>query len=226
MKLRQCLMEIFQRLFDFYGPQNWWPGDSPLEISIGAILTQNTNWRNVESALDNLKQRDLLEINKLAEIDELELARLIRPAGYFNIKAKRVKSFVLWLKEMGGFDRLEKIDTGRLRDMLLQVPGIGYETADSILLYALERPVFVVDAYTRRVLERHGITNATKMGYEHLRSLFESNLPKDVRLFNEFHALFVRVGKERCHKKSPKCEGCPIAGVECHEVQVDTFRER
>jgi endonuclease-3 related protein len=208
------LMEIHDLLYDRYGPQQWWPGDSRFEIIVGAILTQNTNWLNVEKAIANLKTADCLDPAKLAEIETGRLAELIRPAGYYNIKAKRLKNFMDWLfadRFAGDLDVVAQMSADVLRGELLGVTGIGPETADSILLYAFEKPVFVVDAYTCRVMGRHGFLEP-EAGYEQIREFFESSLPTDVKLFNEYHALLVRTGKEYCRPK-PKCAGCPLESL-------------
>jgi len=204
------LLEIYQLLFDSFGPQHWWPGDTQFEIAVGAILTQNTNWANVEKAIANLKAADLLSAEKIHRLSHPQLAELIRPAGYFNVKAKRLTNFVTWLLNNyeGSLKNLESVDTTRLREELLNIKGVGRETADSILLYALGRPVFVVDAYTARITVRHGLIEP-EADYEQLRELFESNLTKDPELFNEYHALLVRAGKEFCRPKA-KCPGCPL----------------
>lgn len=206
----QHLNEIYQLLFERFGPQHWWPGDTQFEIIVGAILTQNTNWTNVEKAIANLKAADYLSPEKLYHLDVPRLAELIRPAGYFNIKAKRLKSFLNWLFENydGRLSNLESLDTWLLRDELLAINGVGRETADSILLYALDRPIFVVDAYTARVAVRHGLIEPGA-DYEQLRELFQLNLPEDVQLFNEYHALLVRVGNKFCRPKA-QCPGCPL----------------
>jgi endonuclease-3 related protein len=204
------LTEIYELLYDAFGPQHWWPGETQFEIIAGAILTQNTNWANVEKAISNLKSADLLAHHKIHQLDTSQLAELIRPAGYFNIKAKRLKNFLNWLFENydGELSNLESIDTERLRAELLSIKGVGLETADSILLYAFDRPIFVVDAYTARIACRHGLIGSDA-DYEQLRELFESNLPQDVRLFNEYHALLVRIGKEFCRPKA-RCAKCPL----------------
>ncbi len=208
--IREQLTQIYQLLFEHFGPQHWWPGDTQFEIITGAILTQNTNWSNVEKAIANLKSADLLSPEKLYHIDISQLAELIRPAGYYNIKASRLKNLINWLFENydGKLSNLEGLDTERLRVELLSVKGVGRETADSILLYALDRPVFVVDAYTARVAFRHGLIEPDA-DYEQLRELFQSNLPQDSQLFNEYHALLVRLGKEFCKPKA-KCNACPL----------------
>ena len=208
--ITEQLTEIYQLLFDRFGPQSWWPGETAFEIITGAILTQNTNWANVKKAIANLKSAHLLTPEKLCHLDVSKLAELIRPAGYYNIKAKRLKSFLSWLFRNydGQLANLENLDTDRLRAELLAVKGIGRETADSILLYAFGRLTFVVDAYTARVAVRHGLIEPDA-DYEQLRELFQSNLPQDSQLFNEYHALLVRLGKEFCRPKA-KCSHCPL----------------
>ena len=206
----ETLIEIYELLLEHFGPQHWWPGDSQFEVITGAILTQNTSWANVEKAIANLKSADHLTPEGLYHLDLSELAELIRPAGYFNIKAKRLKNFINWLFEkcQGALANLESMNTNQLRAELLAIKGIGPETADSILLYAFERPIFVVDAYTARIAIRHELIEPGA-DYEQLRELFQSNLAEDVQLFNEYHALLVRLGKEFCKPKA-KCLGCPL----------------
>jgi endonuclease-3 related protein len=206
----ETLSDIYQLLYDAFGPQHWWPGETLFEIVIGAILTQNTNWANVEKAIKNLKSAECLTPEALFRIDVSQLAELIRPAGYFNVKAKRLKNFINWLFDNydGEMSNLEFADTEQLRAELLNIKGVGRETADSILLYAFGRPVFVVDAYTARITLRHELIEPGA-DYEQLRELFESNLPQDVRLFNEYHALLVKAGKEFCRPKA-RCSGCPL----------------
>jgi len=205
------LYSVYMRLCRAFGPQNWWPGDTPFEIAVGAILTQNTNWTNVEKAIQNLKSKNALSAHALHHIQPGELAELIRPAGYFNIKAKRLKSFIEFLMNNynGSMKKMNQRDTVYLREELLSVHGVGRETADSIILYALDKPVFVIDAYTKRVLSRHGIMDY-KESYDTFQALFHDSLKKDVRLFNEYHALFVRVGKTFCKRQNPACEKCPL----------------
>jgi len=204
------LLDIYERLFRAFGPQHWWPGETPFEVAVGAILTQNTNWSNVERAIKNLKRHRALSAKKIYSMPIERLREIIRPAGYFNVKARRLKSFVGFLMEnyAGSLKNMSGIDTERLREELLGVHGIGQETADSILLYALGRAVFVIDAYTKRVLSRHGVL-AYEEPYYRFQRLFHDSLPNDVKLFNEYHALFVRVGKDFC-KKKPLCNGCPL----------------
>jgi endonuclease-3 related protein len=203
------LTDIYRRLFSTFGPQHWWPGDTRLEIAVGAILTQNTAWINVEKAIAVLKSQHLLSLGKLARLSPAGLAPLIRNSGFYNIKATRLAAFLAWLRSNGGFAGLRRIPTAELRTRLLACHGIGPETADSILLYALERPVFVVDTYTRRILSRYG-TIAGDEPYEHLRLLFESSLPHNPSLYNEYHALLVRLAKTHCRSK-PVCDSCPLA---------------
>ncbi len=205
------LHEIYKKLYQTFGPQHWWPGETPFEIAVGAILTQNTNWANVEKAIDNLKKHNTLSAKAIHEMSTKKLAEFIRPAGYYNIKAKRLKSFIDFLMNdyHGRMEKMKNEDMHSLRKKLFNINGIGPETADSILLYALEKPVFVIDAYTKRVLSRHDIMNYEK-SYDEFQELFHSSLKKDVKLFNEYHALFVRVGKTFCKKKKPLCELCPL----------------
>ncbi len=207
------LIQIYEVLYARFGPQDWWPGETTFEIIVGAILTQNTNWVNVEKAISNLKSGNCLAVDKLRNMDIGVLAELIRPAGYYNIKAKRLKNFIDHLCDNydGGLEELGEIELGTLRESLLSVNGIGRETADSILLYAFEKPVFVVDAYTCRVIFRHELME-NEADYEQVREFFEDNLPQDAKLFNEYHALLVRVGKEYCRPKA-RCQGCPLENL-------------
>ena len=222
MSAQETTTEIYRLLYDAFGPQHWWPGETRFEIITGAILTQNTSWTNVEKAIKNLKAADRLIPEKLHRLNHLQLAELIRPAGYYNVKAKRLKNFSDWLFENyhGDLAALERIDTQRLRAELLAIKGIGFETADSILLYAFERPVFVVDAYTARIAVRHGLLEPDA-DYEQLRYLFESNLPQNPQLYNEYHALLVRLGKDFCRPKA-KCTGCPLENLP-HSIDVEYF---
>ena len=208
--LAEQLQKIYELLYERFGPQSWWPGDTRFEIIIGAILTQNTNWGNVEKAIANLRQADKLEPTKMHTLEQDRLAELIRPAGYFNIKARRVKNFLDWLfsNYNGRLGDLEQLSTSQLREELLAVKGIGPETADSILLYAFDKEVFVVDAYTARIAARHGLVDGD-CDYHQLQDMFQSNLTADVKLFNEYHALIVRAGKEFCRPKA-RCDNCPL----------------
>jgi endonuclease III related protein len=206
----QTLKAFYDAMFTAYGPQHWWPAKSPTEVIIGAILTQNTAWRNVERAIANLAAAKALDWERLHEMDAEELAELIRPAGTYKVKAKRLKSFVEWLWERfdGDLKRMFGVSLHSLREELLGVSGIGRETADAILLYAGQMPSFVVDAYTARILFRHGLIDDSA-DYDEIKELFESNLSEDVQYFNEYHALLVQIGKLHCRPK-PKCEGCPL----------------
>lgn len=206
---------IYQKLYAYFGPQAWWPADSAFEVIVGAILTQNTNWQNVEKAIANLKNRGFLKADKLRVLPASKLALLIRPAGYFNIKARRLKNFMdfFFQSYSGDLAIMRLADTQKLRQELLSVNGIGEETADSILLYALNKPVFVVDAYTKRVLWRHRFSEA-KATYQEVQNFFMKNLKKEVKLFNEYHALIVRLGKEFCRKSNPRCTACPLKDIE------------
>jgi endonuclease-3 related protein len=216
----QKLQQIFELLFERFGAQDWWPGETKDEIIAGAILTQNTNWQNVEKAIGNLKKAAVMSLEKLYLIKQEKLAELIRPAGYYNIKAKRLKVFLKWMFERhnGKLSEIEAIHTENLREELLQINGIGPETADSILLYAFERPVFVVDAYTYRITTRHQLIEP-QCDYEQLRGLFENNLEEDAKFFNEYHALLVRTGKEFCRPMA-RCAGCPLEKLP-HQTDID-----
>ena len=213
MNKSKALTEIYASLLKSFGKQYWWPGDTGFEVVIGAILTQNTNWINVEKAIKNLKAAKVFTPKKLYEIDIKKLAELIKPSGYFNVKAKRLKHFIDWLfsNYNGSLSKLFKHDYATLREELLSVYGIGKETADSIILYAAEKPTFVVDAYTKRVLVRHGLIT-DDYDYEAIKAVFEDNLPAKVPLYNEYHALFVMVGKHYCKPKM-QCEECPLENV-------------
>lgn len=220
LKDDKVLRRIYNLLYSSFGPRRWWPADTPFEVIIGAILTQNTAWTNVTRAINNLKENKLLTPKKLHEINKERLAMLIRPAGYFNIKSSRIKHFMNFLfSEYGGsLKRMFKEDTKKLREKLLSVKGIGPETADSILLYAGEKPVFVVDAYTKRLLSRHGLLNGG-MDYDEIQAYFMAHLPEDARLYNEFHALIVQTGKEFCRPK-PICPKCPLRDIVIHGILI------
>lgn len=202
---------IYKKLYRCFGPQNWWPGDTPFEVAVGAILTQNTNWGNVENAIQNLKKHGVLSPHGIHGLSVKELASLIKPAGYFNVKAQRLRFFLEFLINdyHGRMENMAREDVTQLREKLLRIHGIGPETADSILLYALEKPVFVIDAYTKRVLSRHGIM-ASDGSYDEFQECFHALLKRDVRLYNEYHALFVRVGKTFCRRRNPLCAKCPL----------------
>ena len=205
---------IYKKLYAHFGPQHWWPGKTPFEVMVGAILTQNTNWQNVEKAIKNLRKNKLLNLNKLYQLPAPILAQLIRPAGYYNIKAKRLRNFLVFLVGYykGNLKKMRSQDTSALRRGLLTVNGIGEETADSILLYALKREVFVVDSYTKRILLRHALIEENA-SYAEVQNLFRQNLKVSVKLFNEYHALIVKLGKEYCFKTNPLCKNCPLEGL-------------
>ena len=209
---------LYDAMLEAYGPQHWWPGETPFEVIIGAILTQNTAWRNVERAIANLIEAGALDPARLRDIPDEALAELIRPAGYFNVKTRRLKSFIQWLWDRfdGELDRMFAVPMDSLREELLSVNGIGRETADSILLYAGNLPTFVVDTYTARIMCRHGLIDESA-DYDEIKEFFQSSLPDDVELFNEYHALIVQVGKNHC-KPRPKCEDCPLEPF-AHEIE-------
>jgi endonuclease-3 related protein len=210
MKTPATLQSIYKQLYDHYGPQHWWPGDSPFEVMVGAVLTQNTAWTNVEKAIANLQHHQALDPEVIVAASCDELAVWLRPSGYFNVKAARLQHLCRWYLEAGGHETLAEMDTGDLRQALLSVHGVGPETADDILLYAFERPVFVIDAYTRRLFARLGLFEGPEP-YEAMRATLENALGLDVALFNEFHALIVRHAKEVCRVR-PGCSGCMLAG--------------
>ncbi|HOF04925.1 MAG TPA: endonuclease III domain-containing protein [Syntrophales bacterium] len=202
--------QAYRLLDDHFGNLHWWPGESPLEVVVGAILTQNTAWANVEKAITLLKRSALLSAPAITEIAEQDLAEAIRPSGYYHVKARRLKAFFFFLRDEfeGSLEKMFTEDPWKLRQKLLAIKGIGAETADSILLYAGGKPVFVVDAYTRRILVRHGII-AVSAGYGEIQRLFMDHLPHDASLFNQYHALIVNAGKRYC-RKTPRCRECPL----------------
>ena len=205
---KTSLLAIYQLLYKQYGPQHWWPAETPLEMVVGAILTQSAAWINVEKAIRNLKASTDLSIEGLQSLPQGELARLIHPSGYYNVKARKIRAFIDWLAEEydGDLDKLFALDTAELRNELLSVHGVGEETADSIILYGAHQPIFVIDAYTRRIIARLGL--APREGtYAAYQGVFMDNLPHDEAMFNEYHALLVQHGKTFCRKK-PVCAGC------------------
>ncbi len=206
-------MNIYSRMFERFGPLSWWPAETPFEVCIGAILTQNTAWTNVEKAICALKQSGMVSAEALQGCDPEQLAQLIRPAGYFNVKTRRLTDFVAWLflHHAGSLDRMFDVSWPELRVELLRVRGIGPEIADSILLYAGNKPTFVVDAYTRRLFQRLGLLPEAA-GYDDTRALFMMHLPQDAQLFNEYHAQIVEQCKKFCRKK-PLCNGCPLGDI-------------
>lgn len=214
MQRRDPLLQIYEILNGHFGNLRWWPADSPFEVAVGAILTQNTAWRGVERAISNLKSQNLLDSKKLLTLKDDILAGLIRPSGYYRVKTGRLKSFLTFLNDEfnGSLDSLFREDLWSLRKRLLNINGIGEETADSILLYAGEKPVFVVDAYTRRILERHLVISG-RPSYGEIQKLFMERLPQDAPLFNQYHALLVNTGKQFCLKRNPLCSRCPLSAI-------------
>ena len=211
--MKRRLNRIFLRLYSAFGPQHWWPADSSFEVIVGAILTQNTSWANVEKAILRLKEKKLLDARRLLVLSLNKLAVLIKSAGYYNVKAARLKNFIRFFFAMyaGNIKRMGSQDLMILRKQLLAVKGVGPETADSILLYALNKPVFVIDAYTKRIFSRHHLLEED-VTYEQAQDIFMRNLKNDAGLFNEYHALLVKLGKDYCRKQNPKCEICPLHG--------------
>ena len=210
---------MYEAMRERFGDQHWWPGDGALEICVGAIQTQNTSWANVVKAVANLRTAGCLRVSALHEMAQADLAELIRPAGYFNVKGKRLKHFAAYVHEGFGDDIEAFLDrsASTLREELLSINGIGRETADSIILYAAGKPSFVVDAYTCRVLLRHGLIGPED-DYETIKDLFESSLPEDVALWNDYHAQLVAVGKHYCRPRA-RCAGCPL-GEFPHDLQA------
>ena len=203
-------MDIYQAMRSWFGHRNWWPGETPFEICVGAILTQNTSWKNVVKAIQNLKDVSALDPFAIYEMPLDKLAEHIRSAGYYNVKARRLHNLVRYIVEdhSGDLNSLITLDIGRLRKELLAVNGVGKETADSIILYVVKKPIFVIDAYTKRILERHNFVDG-KVDYDTMQELFHDNLPVDTELYNDFHAQFVAVGHNFC-KRTPRCDGCPL----------------
>ncbi len=216
MTKQNKILHIYNLLFDHFGPQNWWPAESPFEIMVGAVLTQNTNWANVVKALDNLIENECLSYAALSEQSLEEIAVMIRPSGYHNLKAKRLKNLLEMIEKEyeGELEFLVADSTDNARENLLRVKGIGPETADAILLYCGNHPVFVVDTYTHRVFSRHNLVEES-CDYHDLQQLFYDALPAEPELFNEYHALIVQVGKDFCKKSKPYCEECPLNGYNC-----------
>ena len=212
------IRKFYQELHKKFGPQGWWPAETALECILGAVLTQSTSWKNVEKAIDNLKRENLISIERLNLINADELALLIRPSGYYNQKAIKIKNFISFLVDefSGSLDSMFATERSQLRQKLLSIKGIGPETADSIMLYAGGIPVFVVDAYTWRVLYRHGLVPEVT-SYDEIQEIFTDSLPEDAGMFNEYHALLVKLAKEHCKKRDPVCSGCPLE-YDPHEV--------
>jgi endonuclease-3 related protein len=213
--LSESLQEIYSLMSERFGPQHWWPGDTPFEIMVGAVLTQNTNWKNVEKAITNLKTAGVLSFAAMSPLPKEELAEYIRPAGYYNLKTGRLHNLFSMIERQwdGDLDFLLAQPVALLREQLLSVKGVGPETADSIVLYAAGQPLFVVDTYTHRILSRHEII-PEEYDYFQIQELLMDSLEEDAVLFNEYHALLVQVGKTFCKKSKPKCAACPLSGVE------------
>ncbi|TNF50635.1 endonuclease III domain-containing protein [bacterium] len=211
---RTALTDIYNRLLERYGPQGWWPADTPFEVILGAILTQNTAWRNVETALASLKEAAPLELERILDLEEESLQQSIRPSGYYRQKARRLRTICRYLLEKydGDILALAEMETADLRDELLKLDGIGPETADSIILYAFERPVFVVDAYTMRIFGRLGHLRGRE-SYNQVQAMFTQSLELDADMFNEYHALIVRHGKQTCRKTDPLCPDCCLLDI-------------
>ncbi len=208
---RKILLKVYQAMLKTHGHRRWWPGDTPFEIMVGAILTQNTAWKNVEKAITGLKKEKLLSISAIRQVPLTKLAKVIRPSGYFNQKARKLKALVRHMdQEYGGsLKRMKQQPLPALREKLLEVWGIGPETADSILLYALEKPVFVVDAYTQRIFRRHRWIPESA-GYNQIQRLFMRHLPEEERLYNDYHAQLVAVGNRYCKRSQALCGQCPL----------------
>jgi endonuclease III related protein len=219
---REDLLKLYRQLWGFFGHRKWWPAESPFEVCVGAVLTQNTSWKNVEKAIQNLRAASALDPKAIHEMNRSELATLLRPSGYYNVKTDRLKSFVrhLMKEHSGDLESFFELPLERLRADLLGIHGVGKETADSIVLYAAAKPIFVVDAYTKRVLLRHGCISEAD-DYDSIQALFHSLLPSDLELFKDFHAQFVAVGNHFCRKTS-KCEQCPLLNFRCGSNDNET----
>jgi endonuclease-3 related protein len=217
----RTLLSIYNRLYGHFGPRYWWPAATPFEVMVGAILTQNTAWSNVEKAIANLKREKALSPRKIARIHPGTLAALIKSSGFYNEKTKKLKAFIKFLSGFCGGDinKLSSNSLGALRKKLLGVKGIGRETADSMLLYALNKPIFVVDAYTKRIFARHRLISKDS-SYDEVQEFFMGNLPRRVKLFNEYHALIVETGKNYCKKNKPLCKFCPLKTFKYGENMV------
>jgi len=219
----KSITEIYKVLLKTYGKQNWWPADSSFEVCVGAVLTQNTNWKNVEKAIKNLKEKKLLSAEKILSCSFEELKELIKPAGFFRQKAQYLKNLSRFTLENGGLEKLKRENTENLRRELLKVKGIGKETADSILLYALDKPTFVVDTYTKRFFNRLGLIESENVDYEIVKKLVESEIPpvdRNLEIYKELHALIVEHSKTKCRKK-PNCKNCPFS-LDCSTLENKT----
>ncbi len=206
------LREMYALLEERFGDLCWWPAETPFEVMVGAVLTQNTNWKNVEKAIEGLKKNGLMTPEAITKKSASSIARIIKPSGYYKQKALRLKEISKFVLQGKGLKGLEKIRTGVLREKLLEVKGVGPETADSILLYAFEHPIFVVDTYTRRIFARHGLINPDS-SYDQVQEYVYDNFPKNIKKFNQLHALIVETGKNYCRKKEGVCGECPLKGL-------------
>lgn len=215
------LISIYQKLYTAFGRQNWWPGETKDEIIIGAILTQSVNWKNVEKAIINLKQNDLCSLKAIHNADLNEIANRIKPTLYYNQKAAKLKSFTakLFSRFNGSLDEFLNLNIIELRTEFLQINGIGPETADSIILYAAEKPIFVIDVYTKRIFSRLGLIDAST-NYEEVQKYFMKNLPLKVKLFKDFHAQIVKLAKDFCTKKNPFCGRCPLSKTCLYKAEL------
>ena len=213
--MTERLMDVYHRFYAAYGPQRWWPGETQFEVIAGAILTQSAAWTNVEMALVNMRAAGCWSLEAVHELPEAELAQLVRSSGYFNAKARKLKAFAAHVADnyQGDLDRFLRKPTEPLRDELLSIHGIGDETADDIMVYAADKPSFVIDTYTRRIMDRVGMTaKSARLKYTNYQAIFHDNLPHDTQLFNEFHALWDRHAKESC-AKTPRCQGCCLLDI-------------
>ncbi|MFM2322234.1 MAG: hypothetical protein RLZZ225_387 [Pseudomonadota bacterium] len=215
---RLKLLAVYENLLARYGRQAWWPAESPFEVMIGALLAQNTRWSNVEKALANLKQQHALTPEALLNLATSHLEDHLKPSGYFRIKAQRVQLYCRWYLSVGAYEGLDRFATSTLRELLLKVHGIGPETADDILLYAFHRPVFVIDSYTRRLLQRLQLIQGEEC-YDKLRAWVEMNLPKRVDLYQQYHALIVMQAKQHCWKNKPDCQTCALTSICCYGIK-------
>jgi len=211
MEKKNFVRKAYRILLKELGPQNWWPAQTKWEVVIGVILTQNTNWKNVERAIENLNSKGLIDIEKLANASLKDISEAIRPSGYYNQKAKKLKHISTYIKEKynGNLENFYDKSLEGLRCELISIWGIGKESADSIILYSAEKPIFVVDTYTLRILKRHNVIDENT-GYDEVQSLFMESLDKDVNVYNEYHALLVNIGKNYCTKNKPNCELCVL----------------
>lgn len=215
-ELAVLLNEVYNRLLGHYGPQGWWPAESPFEVIVGAILTQSTAWVNVEKALASMKSKGCWSFEAIASLPPGELAEIIRSSGYFNAKARKLQAFASHVLENygGDLDEMFAMDVANLRSELLSIHGVGEETADDIIVYAAGKPSFVMDSYTRRIIDRMGLTPAGRNpGYRSYQALFQGNLPSDTALFNEYHALLDHHAKMTCTKREPRCLECCLADL-------------